>query len=476
MKPSHFPRATMLAVLFATGLMSQANSATDPAQTGPFLTVKETVNIPGTVGATLSTDVFYPRDAAGNVAPAAAPCPVIVLGHGFSQSKSQHTNQGMHFASRGFIVLIPNFAGGSDHSRNADDLSKCLDWIVARNSDAASRYFHAVRVARMGATGHSAGGMSALVAASRDARIRAVAPMDPVDNNNLGVNALASVTIPVAITYSEPSSCNANGSASVLLQAAPAAKRGIKIVGANHTDPQDPAGFLSVITCGAANATRQMLYRRYVTGWFEYYLRGDQSYAPFVFDLPGGQTAADITANRITYARTPPQSALGEWRMTNFGADAPNDTIAGPVADPDGDGLVNFVEYALALDPTAPSAGLAPLASLVPVGAETYGAITFTRATMATDVSITVELSPDLTSWTPGSRYAATSSTPNTAVTTEVSHTGLGVETITVRENQIAVGQMKFFRLKIASVTAGTIFHSTMENVDCKRVAGKHAR
>ena len=441
----------MLAVLFATGLMSQANSATDPAQTGPFLTVKETVNIPGTVGATLSTDVFYPRDAAGNVAPPAAPCPVIVLGHGFSQSKSQHTNQGLHWASRGFIVLIPNFAGGSDHSRNADDLSKCLDWIVARNSDAASRYFHAVRVARMGATGHSAGGMSALVAASRDARIRAVAPMDPVDNNNLGVNALASVTIPVAITYSEPSSCNANGSASVLLQAAPAAKRGIKIVGANHTDPQDPAGALSIFTCGAANTTRQMLYRRYVTGWFEYYLKADPSYAPYVFDLAAGQTAADLAANRITYTRIPPQSARAEWRTTNFGDDAPNDTIAGPAADPDGDGLVNYVEYALALDPLAPSAHLAPFASLVPIAADSYGAITFSRATMATDVSITVEISPDLLSWTPGSSYAASGSTPNTAVTSEVSHLGSGIEAIAVRDNQPTLGARKAFRLKIGA-------------------------
>lgn len=32
--------------------------------------------------------------------------------------------------------------------------------------------------------------------------------MDPVDNNSLGVKALASVRIPVAITYSEPSSCD----------------------------------------------------------------------------------------------------------------------------------------------------------------------------------------------------------------------------------------------------------------------------
>jgi dienelactone hydrolase len=359
-------------------------AAVDPALSGPYQATRETVSIPGTANANLSTDVFYPRDTNGGVT--GTPCPVIVLGHGFSQSKSQHTNHGLHLASRGYIVLEPELRGGSDHSRNADDLSKCVDWIIARNGDPASRYHQAVRVQRIGATGHSAGGLSALVAAARDRRIRAVAPMDPVDNNSLGVKALASVTIPVAITYSEPSSCNASGSAAVLYAAAPAGKRGIKIVGANHTDAQDPAGFLSVIACGAANATRQMLYRRYVTGWFEYYLKGDQSYAPFVFDLPAGQTADDIAAGRIAYARVPPKSALGEWRATNFGEQAANDEIAGPTADPDRDGILNLAEYALALDPTAASAQLVPFTSLVRIGSETYGAITFTRATMATDV------------------------------------------------------------------------------------------
>lgn len=450
MKRFHSLLAPGLVVVLTLVPAPRMIAASDPALTGPFLAVRETVSIPGTAGATLSTDVFYPRDGASNVNPAAKPCPVIVLGHGFSQSKSQHTNQGLHFASRGYIVLIPNFAGGSDHSRNADDLSKCLDWIVARNADPSSRYFQTVRVARMGATGHSAGGLSALVAASRDSRIRAVAPMDPVDSASLGVTALASVTIPVAITYSEPSSCNANGSAAVLLQAAPAAKRGIKIVGANHTDPQDPAGFLSIIACGAANTTRQMLYRRYVTGWFEYYLKADQSYAPFVFDLPGGQTADDISANRITYQRTPPASAVAEWRQTNFGEEKADDGIAGFLADPDVDGRLNMEEYATGSDPVAPSASLAPFFSRVQLGVESYGAITFTRATMASDVSITVELSPDLVEWAPGSSYSAAGSVPNTAVTTEVSHTGPGVETITVRENEPIRAQRMFLRLKLA--------------------------
>ena len=429
----------MRLLIFTLILLAVHARADDPAAAGPYTAAKETVSIPATAGANLSTDVFFPRNAGGGVEAAAKPCPVIVLGHGFSQSKSQHTNQGLHLATRGYLVLIPNFSG-SDHSRNADDISKCLDWMVARHADAASPYFGAVRTGRMGATGHSAGGLSALVAASRDARIRAVAPMDPVDNASLGANALASVSVPVAITYSEPSACNSNGSAAVLYAAAQAHKRGIKITGANHTDPQDPAGVLSTITCGAANAARQTLYRRCVTGWFEYFLKADPSAASWVFPLAGGQMAADLAANKITYARTPPASPFAEWQAIHFGAAAP------PLADPDGDALPNAVEYALALDPLAPSAW--PAGSLVAAGGQQHLAITFTRATMAADATITVEVSGDLATWTPGSSYGAVS-VPNTDATTEVTHTGSGLETITVRDNTPPGATRRFLRLRI---------------------------
>lgn len=287
-----------LLILMAAGA---AFAASDPSVDGPFASARQTVDIPGTQNATLTTDVYFPGTTATGVDPSAAPCPVIVLGHGFAQSRNQHVNQGLQQATRGYIVLIPSFNGGSDHARNGQDLSKCVDWILARNGDAASIFFGQVRTQAVGATGHSAGGLSAILATANDPRIRVLSLMDPVDNGGQGVAALASVNVPVAMTWSEPSACNASGSAEVLYAAARGVRRGLKIVGANHTDPQDPAGFLSILTCGGANSTRQTLYRRYMAGWFEYHLRGDASYAPWILNFPGGQLAADLAANRITY-------------------------------------------------------------------------------------------------------------------------------------------------------------------------------
>jgi len=292
-----------LLIVMAAGA---AFAASDPSVDGPFASTSQTVNIPDTQNATLTTDVYFPGTTATGVDPAAGPYPAIVLGHGFLQSRNQHVNQGLQLATRGYIVLIPSFNGGSDHVRNGQDLSKCVDWILARNADPASIFFGQVHTQAVGATGHSAGGLSAILAAANDPRIRVLSLMDPVDNGGQGVAALATVNVPVAMTWSEPSACNASGSAEVLYAAARGVRRGLKIVGANHTDPQDPAGFLSILTCGNANSTRQTLYRRYMAGWFEYHLRGDASYAPWILNYPGGQLAADLAAYRITYQAVVP--------------------------------------------------------------------------------------------------------------------------------------------------------------------------
>jgi len=99
-----------------------AIGATDPAAHGPFPAARLGVGIPGTQGATLQTDLYFTGTTADGVAPAAMPCPVVVLGHGFSQSKERHANQGLHLASRGYIVLVPTFNGGSNHARNGQDM------------------------------------------------------------------------------------------------------------------------------------------------------------------------------------------------------------------------------------------------------------------------------------------------------------------------------------------------------------------
>jgi len=290
--------AILAAVLLAAA--GAVPAATDPGTRGPFAVGRLNVDVPVTGGAALNADIYYPAKD-GGVDPAAGRLPVVIFGHGFSRNKDRY-DVGDHLATRGYLTIQANYPCGffgCDHSKNADDMSAQIDWIFAQDANPASLFFGRIDTTRAGTSGHSAGGLWALTAAGRDARVIASAPLDPVDSNGLGVGALPFARAAIGITYSEPSSCNADGSSEVLYAAAVPQKRGVKLVSANHCDPEKNSDFLGCgLTCGAWNATRHQRYLRYVTGWFEYFLRCDEGYEEWVL---GARVEQDLTAGVITY-------------------------------------------------------------------------------------------------------------------------------------------------------------------------------
>ena len=111
---------------------------------------------------------------------------------------------------------------------------------------------------------------------------------------------------------------------------------------------------------------------------------------------------SSVPGPRLRIIRRIPERDL--WRRDNFGVTA-NSGDAADLADPDGDGLANLLEYALAADPLAPSADALP--------AVTYheGRLRFDVPVPRADVIYTVEASSDLVSWTPlASRSGSTAS------------------------------------------------------------------
>ena len=63
-----------------------------------------------------------------------------------------------------------------------------------------------------------------------------------------------------------------------------------------------------------------------------------------------GSTSATLA---LTVTLTPPVISLEAWRSAHFGASVTNADVAGDAADPDGDGVSNFLEYTNGTDPLA---------------------------------------------------------------------------------------------------------------------------
>lgn len=94
-----------------------------------------------------------------------------------------------------------------------------------------------------------------------------------------------------------------------------------------------------------------------------------------------------------------------------------------------------------------------PTSSVQNNGNTNYLAITFKRVLGQTNLTHTVELSSDLTNWLGGSSYSTFTNTPVTTNTTEVSRTGVGTETIRVRDNTPLTAPVTnhFLRVRVTS-------------------------
>ena len=200
------------------------------------------------------------------------PAPVVLLAHGFTQNKKYHANQGRYLAAEGYVVLIPSLQRFADHAGHARDLLALLDWATRQNADAASPLYGRVDARRAAACGHSAGGLSALLAAAADERIRVLVLLDAVDMNGIGAKAAAKIKIPALSVCAEPSSWNANGSPEQLAAALPEPKKTVKIQGANHLEAQDPANRLGAVVLGKVDPQRQQRFTREMTDWIEKHL------------------------------------------------------------------------------------------------------------------------------------------------------------------------------------------------------------
>ncbi len=96
---------------------------------------------------------------------------------------------------------------------------------------------------------------------------------------------------------------------------------------------------------------------------------------------------------------TQPESGYNIWVQENFtSAEQGDASISGPEADPDGDGVVNVLEYAFGGDPKIPFSATLPAADQVQDGDDAFLEIVFLRLN-ANDLVYRVQASNDMNEW-----------------------------------------------------------------------------
>ena len=152
----------------------------------------------------------------------------------------------------------------------------------------------------------------------------------------------------------------------------------------------------------------------------------------------GNHHAATPVDRSFAVTRTYTDSA---WRTGSFDTyQLADPMVSGPNADPDGDGLPNLIEYALATDPMAREPAKAPHVAQVTHESVIYQSIRFRRRIANPEIELRPEISTDLGDWNHGS--------PDLEMLGEPEPNGDGTETVTYRSTVPAhTRQSEFLRL-----------------------------
>jgi pimeloyl-ACP methyl ester carboxylesterase/fibronectin type 3 domain-containing protein len=299
------PVATAIAVLVLVLYTVGAEPLQDPGQPGPYTTSSITITTTNpSTGSILVTDLYLPGSG-GGVDPSGAPYPTMVFAHGFMASPSGYVGYGEHLGSWGYIVAIPDFPDEA-HETRASDIQHLFSYLEAENSNEASLFFQKIDADRFGLAGHSLGGLSTMMVASRDARINmAGVPLDPAGSElnpwDYGAE-LANITAPLVVIGAPAQLCNNQAEYNDMYPYIGATHRAKFIISdgshcdfLNTDDTRQTA--LCGILCGAYSPERSAIAERYTTAWFNYYLRLNTDYYTYLY---GAEADADIQAGIIS--------------------------------------------------------------------------------------------------------------------------------------------------------------------------------
>jgi hypothetical protein len=147
------------------------------------------------------------------------------------------------------------------------------------------------------------------------------------------------------------------------------------------------------------------------------------------------------TDNGAAYVFIPAAGfVFASWQASAFTpVELANPSVSGPGADAEADGLVNVLEYALALSPKIPDASRALLAGVQDIGGTRYLTLTFRRRPTASDLTYIPQTNGPLPGTWTANAVQVGSPVPNAD----------GSETVTFRDSVPLGGESRFMRLQV---------------------------
>jgi dienelactone hydrolase len=249
------------------------------------------------------TRVYHPVDGTGAIP--AGEFPVVVVMHGFTARATNYDAWGRHLASWGMVAVVSDHIDPLfpiDHAKQVATALGLVAWTAEADADPASPFFGRLREDAVGLLGHSVGGGTVVVAATRAAaagRVKAVVALAPAPLLTAGFPpaallpdaSSASWAPTLVIAGAEDLVIAPEVSRTLYFDPAPAPRAYLRMDGFFHTGFSEGAGLggdynpaTSVPGPEQARHTRQ-----YAIPWFLFHLDGDAR----VLDYADGTFAAE---------------------------------------------------------------------------------------------------------------------------------------------------------------------------------------
>lgn len=219
---------------FALGLAGIIGIATlAHAQNLPIAVHTETTSL---AGFDQSVDIYRPLGTMSHG--------VAVVAHGWTRSRSRHSDLGRALADAGVTAVIPDLPNVMNLWGNGDAIVE-----LARQLEAGAFGLPPLDRSRLVLIGTSAGGLATVLASARLPGLAGWIGLDPVDRTGSGRDAAGELSAPAIVLLAEPSGCNLFGSGRSIARALPHLRRMELIEGATHCDFESPSNNFCRVMC-----------------------------------------------------------------------------------------------------------------------------------------------------------------------------------------------------------------------------------